>query len=364
METTSPSPKESCSESKALAKTFQPAALSITAHGGPEVLQVVQPPRPSPGPRDVLIRVKAAGVNFADLMMRQGLYPEAPPPPFVPGYECAGVVEAIGAQVTRFKVGDRVFGGTKFGGYTNLIALPEPMVRHTPAHMSHAEAASIPVVWMTAWTALLHMGRVQKGDRVLIQSAAGGVGLAATQIAAQAGAVVTGLVGSKDKFAVVKELGASQVRLNDQIAYDRDARFDIILDSVGGKSLKENFKRLAPGGRVISFGAASTVTGKRRSWMALIEFILGTPFYTPFRLMMENKGVYGLNMLQFFDGDFGGEKFRVLEKALDHIVAGFESKRYRTIIGKEFPLAQGGRAHEHLQSRANVGKVVLICDND
>ena len=183
--------------------------------------------------------------------MRMGMYPEAPPLPFVPGYEVAGTVLEVGAQVTLFKPGDRVVGGSKFGGYVSEIVLPEFQVRKTPSHLSDAEAASIPVNFMTAWTALEEMGRVRKGDRVLIPSAAGGVGVAAVQIAAQRGAHVVGLVGSPSKIAVVRELGAAETMTNEEWekASDKDAGgFDIVLDATGGESVKRSMRRLGHGG--------------------------------------------------------------------------------------------------------------------
>jgi NADPH:quinone reductase-like Zn-dependent oxidoreductase len=343
-------------------------ALQIARSGGPEALKVVELPSPALMPDGVRIQVAAAGVNFADLMMRMGLYPEAPPLPFVPGYEVAGVVTETGDQVRKLKPGDRVMAGCRFGGYASEVVLPEFQVRKTPSHLSDAEAASIPVNFMTAWVALEEMGRVRSGDRVLVPSAAGGVGIAAVQIAAARGARVTGLVGSKDKQGIFqdlgRELGAESVLTNDEwnSADDRAAgAFDIILDATGGDSLKRSMRRLAPCGRIVSYGVSSLVTGPKRDIVKVLRGILKTPIYTPFKLMNENKGVFGLNMLQLFEPPAPGQDpySTPMARAFDGAIAAFEQKRFRAIVGKIFSLEDGGAAHQHLQSRSNVGKVVL-----
>ncbi len=339
-------------------------ALQITGKGGPEVLKYIECEAPAMIPGGVRIRVAASGVNFADLMMRMGMYPEAPPIPFVPGYEVAGTVSEVGPGVTKFKAGDRVVAGCKFGGYVDEIVLPEYQVRRTPSHLSDAEAASIPVNFMTAWTALEEMARVRKGDRVLVPSAAGGVGVAAVQIAASRGAHVVGLVGSPSKTAIVRELGAAETMTNDQweSASDRDAGgFDIILDATGGASVKRSMRRLAHGGRVVVFGVSSFVGGERRSLPRIIGGFLKTPFYTPFKLMETCTGIFGINMLALFEPPPPGQDLSgtVMGRAFDGSLKAFEERRFRAIVGKTFGLAEGGAAHSHLQSRSNVGKVVL-----
>lgn len=337
-------------------------SLQITRFGGPEVLKLVEGTAPPLGAGEIRIQVEAAGVNFADIMMRMGLYPEAPKPPFVPGYEVAGSVTEVGTGVTTFKTGDRVVAGTKFGGYTDEIVLPAFQARRIPAHLSAIEAACIPVNFMTAWVALQDMGRVRKGDRVLVQSAAGGVGVAAVQIAANAGAEVIGLVGSPSKADAVKALGAAEVWTNDRWEQDSAAdlgEFDIILDASGGKSLKRCFSRLAKAGRVVNFGVSTMVSGKRRSISKAIGLFLNTPLYTPFKLMMENKGVYGLNALQLFEVPKPGERPPLMARVLDAIMEEFEKKRLKVVVGQTFPLERGGEAHERLMSRGNVGKIVL-----
>ena len=333
--------------------------VEIVRYGGPECLELRDTPDPGfeSQPDGVRIAVKAAGINFADLQMRMGMYPEAPPLPFVPGYEVAGVVEAAGPEArTDLKAGDRVVAGCRFGGYVDRIVLSPRVVRRLPDHLSFEEGASIPVNWMTAWLALVDQSRVRAGDSVVVPSAAGGVGIAAVQVAKAHGARVVGLVGSESKKELVAGLGADVVWTNTE--WESDAkdgeRFDVILDAQGGQSLKRAFSRLAPTGRVVSFGVSSMVRGQRRSLVGAAKTLLATPIFLPFKLMMTNRGVYGLNMLKLFDGSED-----LLLNGIDRVLEGFREKKYRAVVGKSFPLADAGPAQEHLRSRTNVGKVVL-----
>jgi 2-desacetyl-2-hydroxyethyl bacteriochlorophyllide A dehydrogenase len=337
-------------------------SLEISRFGGPAVLKMIQQ-SPSPlGRTDVRVQVTASGVNFADIMMRMGLYPEAPKPPFVPGYEIAGRVVEVGSDVKSFRPGDRVLAGTRFGGYTSEIILSEYQLRIIPDRLSDVEAAAIPVNFLTAWVALHEMGRVRKGDRVLVQSAAGGVGVAATQIAAQVGAKVVGLVGSDSKKETVKSLGASEVLTYEEWekASDSDqGGFQVVLDSTGGASLKRSFRRLSASGRVITFGVSSLVSGQKRSLSSLFSLVVNTTLFTPYKLMMENKGIFGLNMLQLFEEPQKG-KFNPMLESMTPMMERFRDGSFKVIVGKTFSLEQGGAAHDYLQSRANTGKVVLI----
>jgi NADPH:quinone reductase-like Zn-dependent oxidoreductase len=337
-----------------------PHLIQIARYGGPEVLELVEAPSIAVRQKDVRIRVAAAGVNFADLMMRMGLYPEAPPRPFTPGYEISGTVTEVGSEVTKFKPGDRVFGATRFGGYTSEAVVPEDQIWKTPARLSDIEAAAIPVNFITAWLALEDMARVRAGDRVLIPSSAGGVGVAAVQMAARAGAKVTGLVGSPSKAELVRSLGAENVLLNHEweaMTDEQAGRFDIMLDAAGGKALKRSFRRTAPAGRVVHYGASGMVKKKTRSIFTTLKQLAQTPFFHPLQLMKENKGVFGLNVLQVFEP----KNRDVAVKSIQQIIDRFEKGEFRVVIGKTFPLAEAGAAHSYLQSRQAVGKVVLIC---
>lgn len=327
-------------------------AVEISRFGGPEVLSIVTRASQPVGVHDVRIQVTAMGLNFADLMMRMGLYPEAPKPPFTPGYEVSGRVTEVGKSVTSVRMGDRVVAFTKFGGYATEVVVPEDQVFVSPSRLTDQEAAAIPVNFLTAWIALQDMARVRSGDRVLVQSAAGGVGLAAVQIAAKVGAHVTGLVGSPQKSELVKQFGAKEVILNSD--WDSSTKqFDIILDSRGAEEFKKSLSRVAPMGRVISFGASSLVGGRSRSLLKAAKFFANTPFVTPLGLMNRNAGVFGLNVLRLAD-----EKI-LMKRRMREILNAFEEGIYQVKVGKIFSLQEVGRAHEYLQSGMSTGKVLL-----
>ena len=167
-------------------------AVVLTGHGGFDALRVEERPDPSPGPGQVLVDVRACGVNFADHMARQGLYDDAPDPPCVIGYEVAGVVEAVGEGVGSPAVGDRVMAATRFGGYASRVVVGDGDTVPLPEALTFAQGAAIPVNYATAWAGLIGFGSLREGERVLIQAAAGGVGIAATQSARRYGAEVWG----------------------------------------------------------------------------------------------------------------------------------------------------------------------------
>ncbi len=343
--------------------------IQIPRYGGPEVFRLVEGPSPEIRPGCVRIKVSAAGVNFADVQMRMGLYPEAPRLPFVPGYEVAGVIAELGPGVSDLHDGERVLAACRFGGYADELVVPAEQVRPTPRRLSDVEAAAIPIAFMTAWIALVEMARVREDDRVLVPGAGGGVGSAMVQIAARAGARVVGLVGSAHKKEPVKALGADQVHTYEEFAGGRGGRrarqaardsdgFTLILDARGGRALKDSLRRLTPGGRVVSYGVSSLVSGTRRSIPRTLLGLLQTPVLTSIGLAMRNAGIYGLNMLKLFDSEDGRA---LLVRAIDGVIEGFTAGVFRPLVDKVFPLQDAGRAHEFLQGRESIGKVILDC---
>src|SRR3954451_7952643 len=240
-------------------------AVVITKHGPPEVLQVQERPEPRPGAGDVLVDVKAAGINFADTMARVGLYPDAPKTPCVVGYEVAGTVAAVGESVDGFAEGDRVMAGTKFDGYAERVAVPAADVVPLADRLSFEQGAAIPVNYTTAWQGLLGYGPLGDGDRVLIHAAAGGVGIAATQIAKSRGAEVWG-TASPGKHQAIRGFGVDH-----PLDYTRDGwhrglpEFDLVLDALGVHAFRISYDLLRPGGRLVCFGSASVSSGEKRS---------------------------------------------------------------------------------------------------
>ena len=221
-------------------------AVVITKHGGPEVLQIQEREDPSPDAGEVKIEVAASGITFSDLMARIGLYAAAPKPPCVVGYEVAGTIVELGEGVEGLAVGQRVMAGTEFGGYASQVVTVTDRVVALPDELSFAQGAAIPVNYATAWAALIVYGHLQAGERVLIHAAAGGVGIAATQIAKRHGAEIYG-TASPGKHERIVEFGVDH-----PLDYTRDGwesglpKFDIILDAIGGKGFRRSYAMLRP----------------------------------------------------------------------------------------------------------------------
>jgi NADPH:quinone reductase-like Zn-dependent oxidoreductase len=249
-----------------------------------------------------------------------------------------------------------------FGGYATEVVVPAWQARPIPPGLGFREAAAIPVAFATAAVALLEMARVRAGDRVLVVGAAGGVGTAAVQLAARAGASVTGLVGSEAKRPPVLALGACE-----SFTYEEWAgltapsggnvpRFDVVLESRGGRSLRTSLGLLAPAGRLVSFGFSSLISGHRRSIVRAASTMLATPRLGMLRLVMRNQGVFGANLLQLLADEEGRA---VVTRAFDGALLGFVDGTLRVVVDRVFPLAEAGTAQAYLQSRGSVGKVVL-----
>ena len=335
-------------------------ALVITEHGPPEVLRVQERPDPQVEPGKALVRVRAAGINFADLLARAGLYPDAPKPPSVVGYEIAGDVEAVGEGVEGFERGQRVMGGCRFGGYSELVLVGGGELVPLPDDWSYEEGASLPVTYATAYAGLVRYGGLREGERVLVQAAAGGVGIAATQIAKLVGAEVFG-TASPAKHEAIRSFGvdhpidyrthdfADEVR---RIAGEEEP-LDLAFDAIGASSFKRSFSLLRPGGRLVCFGASEVQAGERRSRPRALRVIAQMPRFNVMRLMSQSKGVIGLNMLTLWDSG------RPLEELIDPLRSWIEEGRLRPVVARAFPLEEGPEAHRFMHERRNVGKVVL-----
>ncbi len=331
----------------------------ISRKGGPEVLEVREAPEPEAGAGEVRIRVKATGINFADLMARMGMYPDAPPIPCVVGYEVAGDVDQVGAGVEGFAEGDRVLSFTRFGGHSDTVVVPVSQVRPLPDKVGYEAAAAIPVNYITAWLMLVRLGNVQPGETALVHAAAGGVGQAALQICQWRGAEVIG-TASPGKHARLKEAGVAHCI--DYTSQDFEAEtkrltngrgVDICIDAVGGNSFRKSYRSLAPMGRLFCFGASSFSTGMKMNPIALVKGLLRTPFFHPLPLMDTNKGVYGTNLGHLW------EEMGKLQPDMDQIVSLVGDGTFAPVVDKVFPFARAGEAHDYMQSRKNFGKVLL-----
>ena len=331
----------------------------IMKTGAPEVLQMRESPLPVPANGEVRIRVEAAGINFADIMGRIGLYRDAPAVPYVPGYEVSGTVDAVSPGVTGVKEGDQVIALTRFGGYSDVICVPYQQVFRRLEWMSALDGAALPVNFLTAYIGLVVMGSVHQGDRVLIHNAAGGVGLAALEICKISGAVTFG-TASPTKHEQLQKKGMDHTIDYRNMDYERvvmemtkDQGVDIILDPLGGKNWMKNYRLLAPTGRLIHFGVSSMITGKKRSLIRALRAAITLPFYSPIRLMQDNKSVAGINLAHLWDH---GEMVQVW---MEQIISWYDEALFRPTIDKTFPLNQAAKAHHYLQDRQNFGKVLL-----
>jgi len=330
-------------------------AVVITGHGGLDKLRVEERPDPVLGAGEVRIEVAAAGVNFADIMARQGLYADAPKPPCVVGYEVAGTVAEVGEGAGGVAVGDRVIAGTQFDGYAEQVVVAPKQIIPLPAELSFEQGAAVPVNYATAWAGLMSYGNLQPGERVLIHAAAGGVGIAATQIAQRRGAEVWG-TASPSKHDRIREFGVQHPLDYTRDGWERGLEpFDVIMDAIGGRSHKRSYGMLRAGGRLIAFGASSVVSGEKRNLLKAAPQAL--PMLRGFNLiqqMQDSKAVIGLNLLTLWK-DRG-----TLDPWITPLQEMFDDGTLKPVVHEAFPFDRAADAHRAIEERRNVGKVVLV----
>lgn len=331
----------------------------ITRHGSPDVFEMREGPDPSPAAGELRIRVRAAGVNFADVLSRMGLYPDAATPPMVVGYEVAGLVDALGPDVTGFGIGDRVVALTRFGGYSDVVVTPAVYCFHVPDDLSDAEAAAVPVNYLTAALALYRMAALAPNDTVLVHNAGGGVGIAATQLARLRRATVIGTASAMKhdalrSFGVDHAIDYRHANVADEVRkITRGRGVDVILDPIGGRSFTDSYNMLAPLGRLVIFGLSAATPGERRSWWRTIHAWGSTPRFDPLSMINRNRGVFGLHLGHLWEER--GQVAPLMAMLLDEL----RHKRLNPVVARTFPLEKAGDAHRFLQSRANIGKVIL-----
>jgi NADPH:quinone reductase-like Zn-dependent oxidoreductase len=340
-------------------------ALVVRRYGPPEVFESRQVPDPQAKAGEVLIRVKAIGINFADLLQRMGLYPGTPKPPFVPGLEIAGVVEKVVENPGRrgegepFKPGDAVMAIPHFGAYAEWAAVPAASVYRIPAGMAFDVAAAFAVTYLTAYHSMFVMGNLKPGQRILIHGAAGGVGIAAVQLARATGLVVFGTAGSlKQEF--LRKIGVDHpidygksdfVKVVRQFAPDG---IEMVMDPIGGKSLVRGQKCLGPTGRLVIYGLsdATGISGKRSLFRAA-KALAQTPRFHPLKLMQKNLAVIGVSMGAVI------ERGTIVRDELDELFKMHGEGKLKPVIAKTFPLEQAAEAHQYIHDRKNIGKVIL-----
>ncbi|MEP6569203.1 MAG: medium chain dehydrogenase/reductase family protein [Acidobacteriota bacterium] len=334
--------------------------IVTTSNGGVEVLKVQEAPDPVPAKGEVVVEVKAAGLNFADILARQGLYPDAPKKPCVMGYEVAGVVEAIGEDVNQQMLGQAVMAMTRFRGQAEKVAVPADQLFAKPDSLSFEAAAAIPVNYLTAYALLYVMGALHAGESVLIHNAGGGVGLAAIDIAKKIGATTYG-TASPGKHDFLRERGLDHpidYRNQDwlpvlkQLTNDRGV--ELVIDPIGGGHWKKSYAALRHTGRLGMFGVSTASANGLQGKLKMIKAAAQMPRFHPIGLLNKNRGVFGLNL-----GHMWHEPEKVarwMTEILDGVAEGW----VRPHVDKVFAFAQVGDAHSYMEARKNTGKVVLV----
>jgi synaptic vesicle membrane protein VAT-1 len=333
----------------------------ISKAGPPETLVLKEAPDPEPQAAEARIRVEASGVNFADVMGRMGLYPDLPKIPVVPGYEIAGRVDAVGEGVDPAWIGRNVFALTRFGGYADVVCAPTGRIFTRPEGMSVEEGAAIPVNYLTAWQLIVVMGGLKAGETMLVHSVGGGVGVAATQIAKHLGAKVIG-TASAAKHQELRALGVDHLIDYRTEDFEKRARemtqgrgVELILDAVGGESLKKGYRLLAPTGRLGIFGASSAATNKTGGMLGMVSMLAGTPWlqFNPLSLMNANKGVFGVNLGHMWD------EVDRMAGWMDQLMRLWGEGAVKPRIARVFSFSEAAAAHHFIQDRSNIGKVLL-----
>jgi NADPH:quinone reductase-like Zn-dependent oxidoreductase len=336
-------------------------AIWITKAGGPEVLEVREAPDPTPGPGQVRIRVKAAGLNFAEVMARQGLYPDAPKTPFVAGYEAAGVIDAVGEGAKGLAVGTRVMAMSRFGAHADTLIANAQLVVPIPSAMTFEEAAAIPVNYITAYHMLFRVANLRPQSKVLIHMAAGGVGIAALQLCRTVLGVTTFGTASASKHEAIRAQGCDYPLDYRATDYGEEIRratngkgVDIILDALGGKDWKKGMELLRPAGLLIAFGFANMASGDKRDIFHLISESVQIPLFTPLGLMNNNRGVAGVNIGHLWD------ELDLLHEELSAVLDLYNAGQIKPQVSDVVPFDRAADAHRIIQSRKNIGKVILV----
>lgn len=320
-------------------------AIQLKEYGGPEVLNLVELEKPVPKGHEVLIEIKAIGVNYADTARREGKYVVKTPLPFIPGAEIAGVVAEVGDQVTKIKLGTRIVTLIESGGYADFALADERAVIPIPEQLDFHTAAALPLQGLSAYHILKTMGRLEKGESVLIHAAAGGVGTIAVQLAKLMGAgKVIATASSEEKLLLAKEMGADVLINYTEPDWDRqvlDATsgrgVNVALEMAGGEVFNKTVKCLATFGRLVIFGAASGEQSR---------------FY-PSTLMARNQSVIGFFLPQIM------RKPDLLQPSLEELFAYLRQGKLKLTIGGVFPLQEAANVHTLLQSRKTHGKLIL-----
>jgi len=315
----------------------------------------------NPGADDVSIKVECFGLNFADVLARRGLYQDCPPLPCVIGYDVTGTVHEVGRDVKEFEQGDRVVALTRFGGYAEYATTMKEGVAKIPADLSYSKATVLATQACTAYYCAYECLQMHEGDKVLVQAAAGGVGTVLVQMAKAKGCIVYGTASSQ-KQDYLKDIGvdyaidytktdfASYIKSHSEI----ENGLDIVFDSLGGKPFKKGYKLLAPGGKIVFIGSASSLKNGKGGMLSTLAMAAGFGIFSPVQLIMNSRSMCGVNMLRIAD-----HRKNIFKHCINEVVNLFKQGVIKPIVGKEFSSDQLADAHEYLEKRKSVGKVVV-----
>ncbi|ALM07755.1 hypothetical protein SB49_08035 [Sediminicola sp. YIK13] len=335
------------------------AAFLVKYGASQTAFEVRETEKPILSPDQVLIKVAAFGLNFADVMARLGLYKAAPPLPAILGYDVVGHVEECGSNISRLKAGDRVVALTRFGGYAEYAVAEEAMAHKIPETFSAGIAVALATQYSTAYFLSHTMANLQEGDRVLVHAAAGGVGTALVQLALLKKCMVFGTCSSMEKIEYVKKLGVHHPINYKKVDFEKEVRLlnkdtglDVIFDPVGGTSVRKGFRLLGAGGRLLTFGVSSM--NKNPSFFGKLKVLFQFGVYHPLQFLGGSKGMIGVNMLTV-----GEERPDKVANAMKAVIQLTEKGDLNPFVGAEYKIEQLAEAHQFLESRKSMGKIVV-----
>ncbi|XP_017349981.1 synaptic vesicle membrane protein VAT-1 homolog [Ictalurus punctatus] len=341
--------------------TFSYRALVLTGYGGYDKVKLqVKKGKPALKSGEVMVRVKACGLNFADLMARQGLYDRLPSPPVTPGMECSGIIEAVGEDVTDRKVGDKVLVLNRSGLWQEVVVVPTLHTFPMPEGMSFEEAAALPVNYVTAYMMLFDFGHLRPNQSVLIHMAAGGVGIAATQLSKTVKEVTIFGTASASKHEVISEGGVTHpidYRTRDYVEEVRKINpkgVDIVLDPLGGSDTQKGYNLLKPMGKLISYGAANMLSGQKKNLFAVAKTWYQQFTVHTLSLCQNNRAICGFH-LGYLDSE-------LVVDVMNSLLELYQQGKIKPRIDSTYHFEQVGDAMRRMQERGNIGKIILTTE--
>lgn len=323
--------------------------------------EIREVPEPVLSAGEVKIKVSAFGLNYADVLARQGLYRECPPLPCVIGYDVEGIIVDVAADVSDFKIGDRVFALTRFGGYAEFVCTKAVAVNHLPAEAPDGAGCALATQYVTAYHAAIHTQTLMPGEKVLIHAAAGGLGTALIQIARWKQCAVIGIVGGDEKVEYINSIGAThaidhqKIEWTDYINNHFNGKVDVVFDTVGGSAVKKAKAVLAKGGRLVSLGAAS-LSGKKGIFN-LLRLAIGFGFFSPISYLSKSQSLIGVNMLKIAD-----HRPDIIAHCFRNVASLYAEGILKPHIGKIYSQDELPAAHQWMEDRNSIGKIVVKWD--